>query len=165
MPDRTQIRAELATLTAYQTPPMDPGLLEALPQLPARFADLLVSTRHKLYQAFAIEILFNHGIHQITCRTTITTSTPDTVAAIINDTQPPTPTSSDFPCTPTGGNGRSEQAQRPAMDGELVIERTADLAQPTPSPSPQHRPPGTSSPNSMVTRPPAHPLRRSQSPP
>jgi hypothetical protein len=86
---------------------VDPGLLDAVPQLPARFADLPVSTRHKLYQAFGIEILFNHGKHQITCRATITTSTPHTVTAIINDTQPPTPTSSDSPYTPVGANIRT----------------------------------------------------------
>jgi hypothetical protein len=79
---------------------VDPGLLDALPQLPARFADLPVSTLHKLYQAFGIEILFNHGMHQVTCRATITTSTPGTVTAIINDTQSPTPTGSDSPYTP-----------------------------------------------------------------
>jgi len=98
--ERTQARADLAALTGHQPPTVDPGLLDALPQLPARFTDLPVSTRHKLYQAFGIEILFNHGKHQITCRATITTSTPHTVTAIINDSNSPTPTSSDSLCAP-----------------------------------------------------------------
>jgi hypothetical protein len=95
--ERTQARADLAALTGHQPPTVDPGLLDALPQLPARFTDLPVSTRHKLYQAFGIEILFNHGVHQITCRATIA---PHTVTAIINDSNSPTPTSSDSLCAP-----------------------------------------------------------------
>jgi hypothetical protein len=98
--ERTQARNDLAALTAHQPPAVDPGLLDALPQLPTRFAELPVSARHKLYRAFGIEILFNHGMHPVTCRATITTSTPHTVTAIINDSHPPTPTSSDSPMTP-----------------------------------------------------------------
>jgi hypothetical protein len=121
--DRTHTRTELATLTTHQAPTVDPGLLDALPQLPARFADLPVSTRHKLYQAFGIEILFNHGKHQITCRATITTSTPSTVAAIINDTQPPTPTSSDFLSTPIGDRIRTDHEirSRGVWAGKLTV--------------------------------------------
>jgi hypothetical protein len=108
--DRTQTRTELAALTAHQAPAVDPALLDALPQLPARFANLPVSTRHKLYQAFGIEILFNHGMHQITCRATITTSTPPTVTAIINDSNPPHPHQFRLPLHPDRGgdlNGSS----------------------------------------------------------
>jgi len=46
---RASARAELGTLNAHQAAAPDPALLDALPQLPARLADLPAATRSKLY--------------------------------------------------------------------------------------------------------------------
>jgi hypothetical protein len=44
-------------------------------------------------QAFDLQLLYNKEKNQVTIYATITTSTPHTVAAIINDSEPPNPTS------------------------------------------------------------------------
>ena len=56
--------------------------------------------RELFYQAFGIELLYNKEQNQVTIYATITTSTPQTVAALISDSEPPT--RSDFP-GPTPG--------------------------------------------------------------
>ena len=85
---RTQTRSQLHQLTSYTGPATDPELLDALPQLPARLTDLPLAIRIRLYQALGIEAVYKHDTHQITCRALITTSTAQTVAAIIDEAQP-----------------------------------------------------------------------------
>ncbi len=85
---RTQARTQLDKLTSHPGPATDPGLLDALPQLPTRLTGLPLTVRVRLYQALGIEAVYKHDTHQITCRAVITTSTPQTVAAIIGDAHP-----------------------------------------------------------------------------
>ena len=61
------------------------------PVLPGILPDLPPKLRSRLYQAFDLQLLYKHDTHQVTIRTTITTSTPDTVDAIINDSHTPAP--------------------------------------------------------------------------
>ena len=51
-----------------------------------RTAAVLEPANQQLYQAFELQILYNKSKNQVT----ITPSTPAALAAIINDSQPPT---------------------------------------------------------------------------
>lgn len=122
--DRTQTKAQLDQLTTAPAAQADPGLLDALPQLPARLTELPAATRSKLYQALGIEILYKHDTHQVTCRATLTTSTPGTVTAIISATANPAPGTSaarwDSPQpTPWGPTSTT----RPAFDHDRTWVR------------------------------------------
>jgi hypothetical protein len=73
---------------------------DALPTLPGRLQDAKPATRARLYQAFDLHLLYNKEMHQVTIHATITTSTPGLLAAIIADSEPPTPpTRYPFPLT------------------------------------------------------------------
>ena len=134
--ERTATRAQLDDLTAHEAPRTDPGLLETLPHLPGRLADLPPATRSKLYQALGIEILYKHDMHQVTCRAVLTTSTPDTVTAIISDTSSPAPASQDT-CwdstqpTPVGPSLTAVESGAPGPDGGTSgeVERELDAVQ------------------------------------
>jgi hypothetical protein len=45
--------------------------------------DMPLAIRTRLYQAFGIEAACKHDAHQLTCRATLTTSTPHTVTATL----------------------------------------------------------------------------------
>jgi site-specific DNA recombinase len=98
--ERTQITAELATLTSRTARLISPELLDQLPVIPAILAELPAKLRRRLYQAFDISIIYKHDTGQATIRATITTSTPATVTAIIHDSDNPSAPSSDSACVP-----------------------------------------------------------------
>ena len=87
--ERDTIDAELTTLAAQPAQTLSPELLDALPQVPGILAELPLKLRCKLYQAFDLQLLYKHDTGQVTCRATITDSTPQTVAAIIHDSHNP----------------------------------------------------------------------------
>ena len=64
----------------------------------------------RLFQAFGIELVYNKPAHQVTIYATITPSTPQALAAVIADSEPPT-----IPTTPAG-LGHSPQHPRRAAD-------------------------------------------------
>ena len=99
--ERTQAAAQLAALDAATSDDSDPALLDALPISPGLLADAPAHVRELFYQAFGIELLYNKEQSQVTIYATITTSTPQTVAALISDSEPPT--RSDFPGPTPGG--------------------------------------------------------------
>jgi site-specific DNA recombinase len=74
--ERDAIEAELAGLDAQPAKVMSPELLDALPQIPGILAELPLRLRHKLYQAFDLQLLYKHDTPQVTCRAVITDSTP-----------------------------------------------------------------------------------------
>jgi hypothetical protein len=104
--ERDAVEAELAALATQPARVMSPELLDALPQIPGILAELPLRLRHKLYQAFDLQLLYKHDTPQVTCRAVITDSTPQTVTAIINDSTHGTGTgttqapSSDSDCAP-----------------------------------------------------------------
>src|ERR1022692_3001726 len=60
-------------------------LLDAIPLLAGNLGQLPERIQAALYQAFDIQLLYRKDMHQVTIWATITGSTPDAVAAIIND--------------------------------------------------------------------------------
>jgi hypothetical protein len=81
---------QLAALTAEDNSPRQaPELLDALPALLGRLQDAKPATRGRLYQAFDLQLLYNKEKNQVTIYATITTSTPGSVTAILNDSEPP----------------------------------------------------------------------------
>jgi hypothetical protein len=98
--ERDTINAELTTLAAQPAQALSPELLDTLPQIPGILAELPLKLRCKLYQAFDLQLLYKHDTPQVTCRATITDTTPQTVTAIINDSHHPEPTRSDSDCAP-----------------------------------------------------------------
>jgi hypothetical protein len=89
--ERKTYTSQLEGLTGQGTgPQQDPRLLDTMPTLPGRLQDIKTATRARLYQAFDLQLLYNE-MNQVTIYATITTSTPHTVAAVINDSEPPTP--------------------------------------------------------------------------
>jgi site-specific DNA recombinase len=89
--EREQIDTQLTELARTTRNDTAPDLLDALPNL----GDILASAPRRLqaalYEAFGIELLYNNDIHQVTIWATITDSTPRTVAAIIADSEDPSP--------------------------------------------------------------------------
>jgi hypothetical protein len=84
--DRETIQAQLDDLDRDQAPVQDASLLDTLPLL-ADTTDLHPEAiQAALYQAFDIQALYNTDMHQVTIFATITTSTPQAVAAILADT-------------------------------------------------------------------------------
>ncbi len=81
----------LATTSGHPQAPQQtsPELPDALPQIPAVLAGLPLRLRRKLYQALDLQLIYRHDTGQVTCRATITDSTPATVAAIIHDSHDP----------------------------------------------------------------------------
>ena len=70
--------------------------------------------RQAFYQAFGIELFYNKDQNQVTIYATITTSTPQTVAAIINDSEPPTPPARyPFPLANSSAIGSSSALRSP----------------------------------------------------
>jgi hypothetical protein len=67
-----------------------PGLLDALPMLGDALPDLPAHIQAKLYAAFGLELIYNKHDHQVTIYATITPSTPQALAGIIADSEPPT---------------------------------------------------------------------------
>ena len=68
-----------------------PGPLGKLPMLAGALGDdTPIALEQRLYDAFSIELLYKHGMHQVTIFATITDSTPATLAAIISLSENPT---------------------------------------------------------------------------
>ena len=82
--ERATIGTQLAALTKAAEPAGDPALLDALPTL-TDIHDAPARLLQQLFQAFDIQLLYSKDMHQVTGRATITTSTPQAIAAIIAD--------------------------------------------------------------------------------
>lgn len=95
--ERDTIETELTALEAQHPQPTSPDLLDALPLVPGILDELPLRLRHQLYQALDLQLVYKHDTSQVTYHATITTSTPHTVDAIINDASHST-TSSDSDC-------------------------------------------------------------------
>jgi site-specific DNA recombinase len=82
--ERDQINGKLAAL-AHQADDHggDPGLLDDLPLLGDALPRLPDRIKQQLFEAFDLAMLYNKQDNQITCRATITPSTPAALAAII----------------------------------------------------------------------------------
>ncbi|HEV2377930.1 MAG TPA: recombinase family protein [Streptosporangiaceae bacterium] len=89
--DRAAINAQLAALDRQAGHDNDPTLLDALPMVPEGLARLSPRVQAQLFAAFGLELVYNKQDHQVTIYATITPSTPQALADIINDSEPPTP--------------------------------------------------------------------------
>jgi len=116
---RQNVQAELGHLDATApAPPADLALLDDLPLLGATFGEHPERLQAALYQAFDIQALYKPDMHQVTIFATITTSTPQAVAAIINHA------------------GDDPAHASPAADGQPAAAGPEDLAlYPLPQPA------------------------------
>jgi site-specific DNA recombinase len=85
---RAAIHRQLTALTVPATS-QDPDLLDALPLLGDILTQAPARLQQQLYQAFDLQILYDSGKHQVSIHAAITPATPDALAAIINDSEPP----------------------------------------------------------------------------
>ena len=86
---RTQIGDRLAALdraTAHQDDPAPPGRAAPARGRPARMP---ASIQARLFAAFGLEMIYNKQDHQVIIYATITPSTPQALAEIIQDSEPP----------------------------------------------------------------------------
>jgi len=112
--ERATINDQLAELAKTSQNDPAPELLDALPLLGDILATAPARLQAALYQAFSIELLYNTDMHQVTIWATITSTTPATLAAIINDSETPetattTPPVSDLPQHPGAPRTRHDQ--------------------------------------------------------
>ena len=79
--------AELARLADEPAEPGrgDPGLLQALPQLPLRFAELPEPLQRSLYEAFQLQARYHRPKHEVTIRVTIRAETLDGITSTVSE--------------------------------------------------------------------------------
>jgi site-specific DNA recombinase len=88
--ERAEINERLAALERSAGHQDEPGLLDALPMLGDALPSLPASIQARLFAAFGLELIYNKQDHQVTIYATITPATPQALAAIIADSEPPT---------------------------------------------------------------------------
>jgi len=79
--------AELARLAEHPAQPEaegDPGLLQALPQIPLRLADLPEPLQRSLYDAFQLQVRYHRPRHEVTIRATIRAETLDSISRTVS---------------------------------------------------------------------------------
>jgi hypothetical protein len=128
--ERATIGTQLAALTKAAEPAGDPALLDALPTL-TDIHDAPARLLQQLFQAFDIQLLYSKDTHQVTGRATITSATPQAVAAIIADSDDghPAHTSPATTSTGTPHTGFSDPFRTPmcAQPTALVEGRPGDV--------------------------------------
>jgi hypothetical protein len=105
--ERTQINDRLAALDRTASQRDEPALLDKLPILGDILAGAPPSTQARLFAAVGLELIYNKQDHQVSTYATITPSTPQTLAAIITDSEPP--------ATPATPGGLAHSPQHPRM--------------------------------------------------
>jgi hypothetical protein len=100
--ERATIGTQLAALTKAAEPAGDPALLDALPTI-ADIHDAPARILQQLFQAFDIQLLYSKDMRQVTGRATITSATPQAVAAIIADSDDGHPAHPSPATTPHAG--------------------------------------------------------------
>src|ERR1035438_869532 len=100
--ERETIETQITTLDNAPARDDHAELLDAIPLLAGNLGQLPERIQAALYQAFDIQLLYRKDMHQVTIWATITGSTPDAVAAIINDAShdPAPATTSPAPAQP-----------------------------------------------------------------
>jgi DNA invertase Pin-like site-specific DNA recombinase len=83
--ERTRTETDLAALQATAAPDNDPTLLDDLPTVAGILPDAPDRIKLALLAAFDINALYNKDDDQVTVWATITSDTPRTVAALLND--------------------------------------------------------------------------------
>jgi hypothetical protein len=106
--ERTEINDRLAALDRATGHQDEPALLDALPLLGDALPDLPASIQARLFAAFGLELIYNKEDHQVSIYATITPATPDTLAAIIATSEPPT-----APAITAGPAGLDHSLQHP----------------------------------------------------
>ena len=88
--ERDQIGAKLAALAKQADDHGgDPAILDDLPMLGDLLPQLPDRIKAQLFEAFDLAMIYHKQDNQITCRATITPSTPATLAAIIAQSKTP----------------------------------------------------------------------------
>ena len=90
----------------------DPGLLDSLPLLGDALSRLPGRIKQQLFEAFDLAMLYHKADNQVTCRATITPSTPATLAAIIAQSETP-----DLAALLTRQDHPSDLARQPGTAG------------------------------------------------
>jgi len=117
--ERADISTQLAALTADAGQDQHPELLGNLPMIAGALGDdAPLAFEQRLYDAFSIELLYKHGMHQVTLFATITDSTPDALAAIIALSENPDGTTT---LTPRDHQLFSDLTQRPMRPQSTTI--------------------------------------------
>ncbi len=83
--ERTRTETQLADLQATAPPGNDPALLDQLPTAAAIFTQAPPRIQQALITAFDIQALYRHDQDQVTLWATITSDTPRTIAALLDD--------------------------------------------------------------------------------
>src|ERR1035441_7355544 len=83
--ERTRTEADLAALQATATPDNDPTLLDELPFAASVLPGASDRIKQALLTAFDIHALYNNDDNQVTIWAPITSDTPRTIAALLND--------------------------------------------------------------------------------
>jgi site-specific DNA recombinase len=86
---RAAIQRQLSAVLAAPARGNDPALLDALPLLGDILTQAPAQLQQQLYQAFDLQVLYDSGKHQVSIHAVITPATPNTLAAIISDSEPP----------------------------------------------------------------------------
>ena len=79
--------AELTRLAEHPAEPAlggDPGLLQALPELPLRLADIPEPLQRSLYEASQLQVRYHRPGHEVTIRVAIRAETVDTISQAVN---------------------------------------------------------------------------------
>ena len=124
--EREAIETQITTLDNAPARDDHAELLDAIPLLAGNLGQLPERIQAALYQAFDIQLLYRKDMHQVTIWATITGSTPDAVAAIINDAShdPAPATTSPAPAQPApepASPTMSALTQRPIRRESFVI--------------------------------------------
>jgi hypothetical protein len=98
--ERAAKAAELDTLATAANPYNDPTLLDELPHLPGLLPEAPPRLIAALLDAFDIQCLYNKEDDQVTIRAVLTDATPQAVADLTSNTQPPAGTSHPEPAPP-----------------------------------------------------------------
>jgi hypothetical protein len=92
--ERTATDAKLTTLQAETPQDNDLSLLDLLPVAAGLFADAPDRIREALLAAFDIQALYRSDMHQVTIWATLTSDTPRTITALLDDARTDSDTSS-----------------------------------------------------------------------
>jgi hypothetical protein len=117
-------------------------LLDKIPQLAANLGRLPERIQAALFQAFDIQCLYKDDMNQVSIFATITTSTPQTVAAILANagSDPASATPQSQPAPP--GNPPIYPSAQPPMSGSATTIMNQPPSRPSPWVTARHARPG-----------------------
>jgi hypothetical protein len=116
--EREKTDAELTALARQPGPNTDTGLLDDLPELSARLADLPAHIQAQLFAAFDIQVLWNPPMKQATFFATITDTTPGIITGLLARA------SDDDPAAAYPGSSQAASSAAPAPGADHASTST-----------------------------------------